>query len=138
VVVQQANVHCYCCCHRMHACQQPHLQAVRWRLIKSPVGPERQAVLAQLAQHDLLDCKGLQNGPTLLSSLATTNDSGVMFELVRLISVMASDHAGRAYLLQPQSSVIPELQRILVSTPGTVLHKKEGVLLLHGMQPSCR
>lgn len=107
------------------------MQAIRWRLIKSPVGFDRHAILAMFAQLDVLDCNAPTEQPGLLSTLASTNDVGLMMELVRLVSVLASDSAGRAYLLQSQSTdVISELHKILISAPSAMLHIKEGMLAL--------
>ena len=104
-----------------------HVQAIRWRLIKSPVGAERHSILALFAQHDVLDCKSSGAESGLVNTLASTNDVVLMMELVRLMSVLASDSAGRAYLLQSQGSVISELHKILISAPSAMLHIKEGV-----------
>jgi hypothetical protein len=105
------------------------VKAVRWRIIKSPVGLDRQSILALFAQHDVLDCNAPTATPSLVSTLASTNDIGLMIELVRLMSVLASDAAGRAYLLQSQSIVIAELYKILICAPSAMLHKhvKEGM-----------
>ena len=84
-------------------------------------------MLTLFAQHDVLDCKSSATDPGLVSTLASTNDVGLMMEFVRLMSVLASDSTGRAYLLQSQSSVISELHKILISAPSAMLHVKEGV-----------
>lgn len=81
------------------------------------------------AQHDILDCSKATAQSGLVSTLASTNDVGLMMELVRLMSVLASDSAGRAYLLQSQSMVIAELHKILIAAPSAMLHVKEGCYL---------
>lgn len=83
-------------------------------------------MLALFAQHDVLDCGARSAQPSLVSSLASTNDIGLMMELVRLMSVLASDSSGRAYLLQSHSLAITELHKILISAPSAMLHIKEG------------
>jgi hypothetical protein len=105
------------------------MQAVRWRIIKSPVGLDRQSILALFAQHDILDCASPAARHSLVSTLASTKDTGLMMELVRLMSVLASDSAGRAYLLLSQSTVITELHKILICAPREMVHRhiKEGM-----------
>jgi hypothetical protein len=87
-------------------------------------------VLAELASSDILEChkqdvcaQGLRLVPKLLAS----QDPAVVSELVRLISALASDSMGRAYLLQPGSGVVAAVYSLLVNTPERKVTKRGGV-----------
>jgi hypothetical protein len=106
------------------------VQAVRWRLIKSRVGFDRRLVLSDILDYDILNCSASDNGPCVISALAHQKDTAVTEELVRLLSVMASDSLGRAYLLLPHSTAVNVLYTLLTETPGAKLRRKEGVATL--------
>lgn len=111
------------------------VQAIRWRLIRSPVGQQRQLVLQILISHNIFEY-GSVGQDSLIAGLIGLNDTAVTTELLRLISVMASDHKGREYLLRPGSAIILDLFKILSATvlstmAGTSIHRKEGAKLTH-------
>lgn len=110
-------------------------QAIRWRLIRSPVGRQRQLVLQLLIDHDIFGCK-TKRQPSFMASLIQSNDPVLTIEHLRLISVMASDHKGREYLLGPDSAAIQDLFNILSTLPGTTIHRKEGLCFLLKTAPS--
>lgn len=104
------------------------VQAIRWRLIRSPVGQQRQLVLQILISHDIFGLESAGQG-SLVAGLVGLNDTTVTTEALRLISVMASDHKGREYLLSSDGAVILDLFKILSTMPGTSTHRKEGARL---------
>jgi hypothetical protein len=106
---------------------------VRWRLIRSPAGTERQREILILASHDILGLSGGEQPmqSNVVSLLVGQNDLSVVTELVRLVSVMSSDHHGREYLLKNGITVINALYKVLESTPGAAIHRKEGTTSLY-------
>lgn len=106
--------------------QNVHLQAIRWRLIRSPVGQQRQMVLQILISHDIFGCLK-ETTDCVIPRLIRLSSTTLTTELLRLLSVIASDHKGREYLLSPGSTVIPDLFSILSTMPGSSVHRKEGV-----------
>jgi hypothetical protein len=105
------------------------LQAVRWRLIKSPPGAYRRQVLADLAAADVLSCgSGVATGAA--APLLELHDDGVSSELVRLLSALASDSAGRAHLLQPGSGIVASLFGLLQATPERKIRRRTGALAI--------
>lgn len=103
------------------------MQATRWRLIKSPPGAYRRQVLACLTEADLLRC-GDSHDSGVISVLLAAKHPSATSELVRLLSAMASDSAGRTYLMQPGSRVVPELFQLLKETPQARVRRLTGAL----------
>lgn len=101
------------------------LQAIRWRLIRSPAGQQRQLVLQILIGHDILGCED-HSKPSLIATLVHLGDTALTTQLLQVISVMASDHKGRAYLVAADSTVIQDLFGILSTMPVAAMHRKEG------------
>jgi hypothetical protein len=101
------------------------MQAIRWRLIKSPPGAYRRQALTSLTDADVLCCADTHEA-SLVKSLLAHKHSGVTSELVRLLSAMASDSGGRTYLMQPGSHVVPELFQLLKQTPETRVRRLTG------------
>jgi hypothetical protein len=88
-------------------------------------------VLAELARSDILGCRKPVSAaqPGVLPTLLASQDAAVTYELVRLISALASDSMGREYLLQPGSSVVDEVYAVLLKTPEQVVKKQGGACL---------
>lgn len=99
------------------------------------MGRQRQLVLQLLIDHDIFGCK-IKRQPSFMASLIQLNDPVLTIEHLRLISVMASDHKGREYLLGPDSAAIEDLFNILSTLPGTAIHRKEGLRFLLKTAPS--
>ena len=106
--------------------QDVHAQATRWRLIKSPPGAYRRQVLASITDADVLRCSH-SSEMCIVSALLAAQHSAATSELVRLLSAMASDSAGRSYLMQPGSRVVPELFQLLKTTPQARVRRLTGV-----------
>jgi hypothetical protein len=79
------------------------LQALRWRLVKSPPGRLRRRTLATYIQSDLLGCASDQS---LIPSLAQSPESVVSEQWARLVNCAASECAGRTYLLRQDGLVL--------------------------------
>ena len=103
-----------------------HAQATRWRLIKSPPGAYRRQVLASITDADVLGCNH-SSDTCIVSALLAAQHPAATSELVRLLSAMASDSAGRSYLMQPGSRVVPELFQLLKTTPQARVRRLTGV-----------
>ncbi|KAK9813174.1 hypothetical protein WJX72_010114 [[Myrmecia] bisecta] len=106
------------------------LQALRWRLTRSAVGPERRRVLLAYAEHDLLGCRSGEAVGSRLHGVASRPSALVQEELARLLNAVASDHAGRTYLLQPKADVVPILCQLLTATPEQSLLSATGESLV--------
>ena len=92
--------------------------------MRSPAGLERRKVLADLLSHDVLALGGAE--PPVTTALLAQSDPAVTSELVRLVSALASDSHGRAYLLRRGSPVLAELFEVLVATPQAKVNKRHG------------
>jgi hypothetical protein len=89
------------------------LQALRWRVIKTPAGKARRRALQSYLNGDVLGCTDSARGKedrggnlcTLLSGGSGGSHSLVVEQWARLVNCAASECSGRTYLLQHQSLV---------------------------------
>ena len=101
------------------------LQALRWRISKSPAGNDRLRVVMTFVEQDVLRCSGSSFSSSrhgapasLVEAMADRTDGPVAEELARLVNCMASTAAGRAYLLQPGSGTVATLVQLLTAIPS--------------------
>mmetsp|Transcript_25630 Transcript_25630/g.71669 ORF Transcript_25630/g.71669 Transcript_25630/m.71669 type:complete len:917 (-) Transcript_25630:266-3016(-) len=92
------------------------LQALRWRITKSPAGYDRLRVVLTFVERDVLNCAG--SGPSLIQSIADRCNGPAAEELTRLINCMASRASGRAYLLLPNGRTVENLVQLLTAIPA--------------------
>jgi hypothetical protein len=105
-------------------------QALRWRLTRSPAGLERRRVLAALVEADALAClQQSERGACVSAACLKLDSPAVSLQLAYLLNAIASDAAGRTYLLLPGSSACHVLLQILIRAPGKELRKRGGVSL---------
>eukprot|EP00003_Mantamonas_plastica_P025070 TRINITY_DN482_c0_g1_i1.p2 TRINITY_DN482_c0_g1~~TRINITY_DN482_c0_g1_i1.p2 ORF type:complete len:699 (-),score=167.40 TRINITY_DN482_c0_g1_i1:1396-3492(-) len=78
------------------------LQALRWRLTKSRPGKPRHRVLQTYIQNDILCCtdRSLQGYENLLEELLLAKEEEVQIYATWFVNTIASESAGRSYLLQ--------------------------------------
>eukprot|EP00753_Platysulcus_tardus_P013406 PLAT3673.2.p1 GENE.PLAT3673.2~~PLAT3673.2.p1 ORF type:complete len:826 (-),score=389.74 PLAT3673.2:142-2583(-) len=77
------------------------LQALRWRLMRSRAGSSRRRVLAAYVAADLLGCRSrTESQSRLLPALLQSASRHTREYSARLINAIASECAGRSYLLQ--------------------------------------
>eukprot|EP00873_Tetraselmis_striata_P006543 jgi/Tetstr1/426807/TSEL_017022.t1 len=94
------------------------LQALRWRISKSPAGNDRLRVILTLVERDVLLCTDPpRGGASAVVAVAQRCDGPASEELARLLSCMASTAAGRAYLLQPGAGAVATLVQLLTAIP---------------------
>ena len=82
------------------------LQALRWRLNRARPKALRHRILQSYINNDLLGCAG--SGSDVLSKLLKSKNQNVIEYICRLVNHLASEVAGRSYLLQHQH-VLPLL-----------------------------
>ncbi|GBG28422.1 LisH domain-containing protein ARMC9 [Hondaea fermentalgiana] len=82
------------------------LQALRWRLSRTPSALRRASVLAKYAEHDILGIAVDDGERVLLKALLTCGVASVREYAVRLISYVAMGRAGRVYLLAGKDLVL--------------------------------
>ena len=82
------------------------LQALRWRLNRARPKALRNRILQSYITNDLLGCSG--SGSDVLSKLLKSKSKEVREYVCRLVNHLASEIAGRSYLLQHQN-VLPLL-----------------------------
>jgi LisH domain-containing protein ARMC9 len=76
------------------------LQALRWRYVHAHPGRQRRGVMQSYVQHDLLGQEEMVEGRVHhLPLLLAHSDSRVVEYAVRLVNALASESAGRTYLL---------------------------------------
>lgn len=82
------------------------LQALRWRVTRTRPGAARRSVLTEFIQHDAIGCRA-RDDPSLLGSLLATDGRWVIPDYAcRLVNCVASEGAGRHFLLHA-SDVVP-------------------------------
>jgi|EP00505_MAST-04D_sp_SCG-Rhode-Island_P004604 LisH domain-containing protein ARMC9 len=86
------------------------LQALRWRLNRARPKSLRHRVLQSYINNDLLGCSG--GGSDVLSKLLHSNSANVREYCCRLVNHLASEVAGRSYLLQ-HGNLLPLLIEVL-------------------------
>jgi len=90
------------------------LQALRWRINKTPAGKARRRALHSYIAADLLSCSSDQQTCPLL---ATSPSPSVVEQWARLVNCAASECCGRTYLLQ-QEGLVKTLCALLKSEPS--------------------
>jgi len=93
------------------------LQALRWRISKSPAGNDRLRVVLTFVEQDVLLCSPPPGAASAVVSVAERCSGPAAEELARLLNAMASTAAGRGYLLQPSAGTVSTLVQLLTAIP---------------------
>lgn len=105
------------------------MQAARWRLIKSPVGVYRRQILSAMCDADLLGCASASHASRALTLLRVEH-AQLQSELLRLVSTLASDAIGRAYLLGNARHLIVAVFNVLQAAPMAKVKARAGATYL--------
>ncbi len=95
------------------------MQALRWRVTKTPAGKPRRRTLQSYINGDVLGCTASargEGGDNLCSRLSGSTSPLVVEQWARLVNCAASECTGRTYLLQHQD-LVKILCGILKSEP---------------------
>ncbi len=87
------------------------LQALRWRLTKSPPGEQREKILESFISNDLFSIK-LDGDKNMMIQLLKCEDEAVKQYIARILNAFASLNKGRSYLAS-NLSLIKVMEKVL-------------------------
>ncbi|KAI8927019.1 hypothetical protein BC831DRAFT_454204 [Entophlyctis helioformis] len=89
-------------------------QALRFRLLRAPNGMARRAMLHTMIDNDIL---GIRQSKGLLMHVLDGQSPDVKEQLARLMNMVATDCAGREYLLSRDAYIIPQVVAAMKHDP---------------------
>lgn len=92
------------------------LQALRWRVVKTPAGRARRSALQSYINADVLGCGNRDGKNDLCMALSGCGSALVVEQWARFVNCAASECSGRSYLLQ-QDGLVKALCAMLKAEP---------------------